>query len=249
MRVVSLSPSITEFLFALRLDSEIVGVTKFCDYPLSATAKPKMGGWVDVDLVKVRLANPDVIFTSTIVQENIASELQALGLHILHTDPRTLDSVFESLVAIGKAVGKTAEADALVTQMKETIEKLKNSPSVKVYVEEWPMTVSCNWVPDIVNLVGGISLGKSGIVSHLITTEDIKKFDPDIIVISWCGVSARVPKEKITERPGWSELKAVKNNKVFVIDDSLLNRPGPRLIEGAKLLADLISDVKSSAIR
>ncbi len=240
MRVVSLSPSITELLFALGLDDDIVGVTKFCDYPLAATAKQKMGGWVDVDLVKVRAAKPDVIFTSTIVQEKLASELQSISMNVLHTDPRTLQSVFDSFVAIGRCVNKAAEADNLVAGMNDVLKSLKRSPSVKVYVEEWPMTVSCNWVPDIVEIVGGISLGKSGIVSHLITTEDVKKFDPDIIVISWCGVSTRVPKEKITEREGWKDLKAVKNNKVFVIDDSLLNRPGPRLIEGAKLLSSLI---------
>ncbi|MEM3154421.1 MAG: cobalamin-binding protein [Candidatus Woesearchaeota archaeon] len=240
MRVVSLSPSITELLFALGLDAEIVGVTKFCDYPLAATTKQKMGGWVDVDLVKVRLAKPDIVFTSTIVQEKLASELQAIGLNVLHTDPRTLQSVFDSFVAVGRCVDKTLEADNLVAGMQDVLAKLKKPPKVKVYVEEWPMTVSCNWVPDIVELVGGISMGKSGIVSHTITTEDVKKFDPDIIVISWCGVSTRVPKEKITERVGWRDLRAVKNNKVFVIDDTLLNRPGPRLIEGAKLLASLI---------
>lgn len=240
MRVVSLSPSITELLFALGLDDDIVGVTKFCDYPLTATTKPKMGGWVDVDLVKVRAAKPDVIFTSTIVQEKLASELQAISMNVLHTDPRTLQSVFDSFVAVGRCVNKASEADSLVAGMNDVLKSLKRSPSVKVYVEEWPMTVSCNWVPDIIKLVGGISLGKSGIVSHLITTEDVKKFDPDIIVISWCGVSTRVSKEKITEREGWKDLKAVKNNKVFVIDDSLLNRPGPRLIEGAKLLSELM---------
>jgi iron complex transport system substrate-binding protein len=249
MRVVSLSPSITELLFALGVDEEITGVTKFCDYPLAANSKPRMGGWVDVDMVKVRSANPDVIFTSTIVQEKLAAELQSIGMNVLHTDPRTLQSVLDSFVAIGRCVNKAAEADNLVAGMNDVLKTLKRTQSIKVYVEEWPMTVSCNWVPDLVELVGGISMGKSGIVSHLISTEDVQKFDPDIIVISWCGVSTRVPKEKITERPGWSELKAVKNNKVFVIDDSLLNRPGPRLIEGAKLLSELISGARNSAIR
>jgi len=238
MRIVSLSPSITELLFALGLDEELVGVTRYCDYPLAANAKPKMGGWIDVDLVKVRSANPDVVFTSTIVQERLAKELSEQGLNVLHTDPRTLQSVFDSFVAIGKIVGKPNEAEELVAYMKSELEKLTRQ-NVKIYVEEWPMTVSCNWVPDLVEFAG-ISMGKSGEISHSITTEEIRKFDPDIIVVSWCGVSTRVPKEKITEREGWNELKAVKNNKVFVIDDSLLNRPGPRLIEGAKLLADLI---------
>ncbi len=240
MRIVSLSPSITELLFALGMDEEIVGVTKYCDYPLAATAKPKMGGWVDVDLVKVRLAMPDVIFTSTVVQEKLAKELEAMKMNILHTDPRNLQSVFDSWLAIGKIVGKGKEAELLVGNSKEELAKLHKNSSAKVYVEEWPMTVSCNWVPDVVGHAGGISLGESGILSHKITTEDVKDFDPEVIIISWCGVSTRVPKEKIIERQGWNDLRAIKSNKLFVIDDSLLNRPGPRLVEGAKLLSKLL---------
>ncbi len=240
MRIVSLSPSITELLFALGLDSEIVGVTKYCDFPEKAKSKPKMGGWSDSDLVRVRAANPDIVFTTTVVQESVYDNAKMLGLNIVHSDPRTLKQVLESFIYIGSLVGKGKEAEDLVTHLNAEFEKLRTPPKVKIYVEEWPLTVSCNWVPDLVEIAGGISLGKSGELSHPVTTEDIKKFDPDIIVISWCGVSIRVPKEKIIERPGWKDFRAVKNDKVFIIDDSLLNRPGPRLIEGAKLLSSLI---------
>ena len=240
MRIVSLSPSITELLFALGLDSEIVGVTKYCDFPEKAKSKPKMGGWSDSDLVRVRAANPDIVFTTTVVQESVYDNAKMLGLNIVHSDPRTLKQVLESFIYIGSLVGKGKEAEDLVAHLNAEFEKLRTLPKVKIYVEEWPLTVSCNWVPDLIEIAGGISLGKSGELSHPVTTEDIKKFDPDIIVISWCGVSIRVPKEKIIERPGWKDFRAVKNDKVFIIDDSLLNRPGPRLVEGAKLLAELI---------
>ena len=240
MRIVSLSPSITELLFALGLDEEIVGVTKYCDFPEKAKSKPQMGGWSDADLVRVRAANPDIVLTSTVVQQSVYENAKMLGLNIVHIDPRTLKQVLESFITIGSLVGKGKEAEDLVTHLNAEFEKLRKPPRVKIYVEEWPLTVSCNWVPDIVELVGGISLGKSGELSHPITTEDIKKFDPDIIVISWCGVSIRVPKEKIIDRPGWKDFRAVKNDKIFIIDDSLLNRPGPRLLDGAKLLAFLL---------
>lgn len=240
MRIVSLSPSITELLFALGFDEEIVGVTKYCDFPDKAKSKPKMGGWSDSDLVKVRAANPDIVFTSTVVQQSVYDNAQMLGLNIVHVDPRTLKQVLDSFVYIGGLVGRGKDAEDLVTHLHGEFEKLRMPPKVKIYVEEWPLTVSCNWVPDIVEIAGGISLGKGGVLSHPITREDIEKFDPDIIIISWCGVSIRVPKEKIIERPGWKDLRAVQNDKIFIIDDSLLNRPGPRLLEGAQLLSDLI---------
>lgn len=246
MRIVSLSPSITELLFALGFDEEIVGVTKYCDFPEKAKSKPQMGGWSDSDLVKVRAANPDIVFTSTVVQQSVYDNAKLLGLNIVHVDPRTLKQVLESFITIGSLVGRGKEAEDLVAHLNTEFEKLRNVPSARIYVEEWPSTVSCNWVPDVVEIAGGISLGRSGMLSHPITIEDIKRFDPDIIVISWCGVSIRVPKEKIIERPGWKDLRAVKNDKIFIIDDSLLNRPGPRLLDGAQLLSKLVQEVSFS---
>ena len=68
----------------------------------------------------------------------------------------------------------------------------------------------------------------------------MQKYDPEIIVVSICGMSDKAPKEWITKREGWENLSAVRNNKVFVFDDSLLNRPGPRLVDGLKKLAEVI---------
>jgi len=245
MRIISLAPSVTEILFALGLDDEIVGVTKYCDFPAAAELKPKIGGWMDIDFERVIAAKPDIVFTSTIVQQKVLEQGKALGLNMVHTDPRMLQQIFESIIFVGSLVGRKKEAQALVENMQSDLEEIKvearNKPKVKVYVEEWPMTVSCNWVPDLIEIAGGISLGKSGELSRKITTEDVKKFDPEVIVISWCGFGQRVLTEKITERQGWNELTALKNNKIFVVDDSLFNRPGPRIVEGARLLSQVLN--------
>ena len=119
--------------------------------------------------------------------------------------------------------------------------KIKNMP--RVYVEEWhkPPTVSGNWVPNLVKIAGGnYSLIKSGTHSKEVSTEQMQKYNPEIIVVSICGMADKAPKEWITKRKGWENLHAVQNNKVFVFDDSLLNRPGPRLVNGLKKLADVI---------
>jgi len=244
MRIISLSPSITEILFALGADDQIVGVTTYCDYPEKAKTKPKMGDWVNIDFDKVKAANPDIVFTSTVVQEKISEKLKSLGLRVVHFDLRRLSDIYGSIRYIGVVSGKTKEAGELVAKMENEFENIwRGANNMKrVYVEEWPRFVSCNWVPELIEIAGGVSLGDSGVLSHKITTNAVKKFNPDIIVISWCGVGTRVPKEKIIERPGWKGIKAVMEDKIYIIDDSLLNRPGPRLVEGARLLAKLINE-------
>jgi len=113
----------------------------------------------------------------------------------------------------------------------------------RVYIEEWhkPPTVSGNWVPSLVKIAGGdYSLIKAGVHSKEVTKEQIQKYDPEIIVISICGMADKVPKEWITKREGWENLSAIKNKKVYVFDDSWLNRPGPRLTIGLENLAEVI---------
>ncbi|RJQ22558.1 cobalamin-binding protein [Candidatus Woesearchaeota archaeon] len=247
MRIVSLAPSCTEILFTLGLRSEIVGVTKYCDYPLAAELIPKMGGWMDIDFSRVLAQKPDLVFTSTIVQQNVAERARELGLEVLHTDPRSLPEILESILQTGNAVGRTHRAEELVREICDDADNLRKKtehlPKKKLYVEEWPLTVSGNWVPDLLEIAGATGIGKSGQLSFRVTPQDVAAFDPDAIVVSWCGFGTRVPLQKITERTGFRNLRAVKNRQVFVLDDTLLNRPGPRIIAGAHALARSIHGI------
>jgi len=248
MRIVSLAPSNTEILYALGCQDLIVAVTRFCDYPNDAKLKPKIGGWLDIDDELVEKLNPDLIMTSTFVQDSIVKRYKEKNIELFHTDPKKLLEVYESIISIGKKVNKIDEAEQIVANMKKEFLEINNSvkdkSKVKVYCEEFhnPPTFSGNWVPDIVEIANGKSLCPSGKISSPITIEDIKEFDPEVIIMNICGLGEKVNPELITKRSGWQDISAIKKNKVFVIDDSLLNRPGPRLVDGAKLLSKLIHD-------
>lgn len=244
MRVVSLSPSVTEVLFAIGAQDEIVGVTEYCDTPVAAQSLPVMGGWKNSDVSRVVAQKPDIVFTSSIVQNKIHNDLKKQNVNVVHLDPKTVHEVFESFIVIGNHVNRTEEAQKLVDKCKTELNSINPSnKKVRVYCEEWPMMVSCNWVPEMIALAGGKGLGTMGQISHTVSFDDVKTFDPDCIVVSWCGFGTNVSKDKITTRDGWSGLRAVQNKKVFVVDDSLLNRPGPRLVEGVKALASIFSSV------
>lgn len=246
-RIVSLAPSNTEILYALGAADKIVACTRYCDFPEEAKKKPRIGGWLDINEELVRKYNPDLLLASTFVQNKITQKYRKSGMNIVALMPTTLKGVFDSITKIGKLVGKGNEALRVVNSMKNKFNKIQNKINSKnkprVYVEEWhkPPTVSGNWVPTLVKMAGGdYSLIKAGVHSKEVTTEQMQKYNPEIIIISICGMSDKVPKEWVTKRKGWENLNAVKNNRVYVFDDSWLNRPGPRLAVGAEKLAEIV---------
>ncbi len=254
-RIVSLAPSNTEIIYALGAQDRLVACTRYCDFPQEANKKPKIGGWLDINDELVKSYEPDLILTSTFVQNKITDRYKKSKMNIVAVMPTTLKGVFDSFIKIGRLVYKEKESLKLVNSMKNGIKKISMKLEKKfsakgkfflyprVYIEEWhkPPTVSGNWVPTLVKMAGGrYDLIKAGVHSRELTTEQIQKYDPEIIVISICGMADKVPKEWITKRKGWEKLSAVKNNNVYVFDDSWLNRPGPRLVVGVEKLAEVI---------
>lgn len=247
-KIISLAPSNTEILYGLNADDRLVAVTRYCDFPDEARKKPRIGGWLDINDELIKSYNPDLLLTSTFVQSKITNKYKKNKMNIVAVMPTTLKGVFDSIEKIGKLVNKEEEAIRLIYSIKnkfnknhKKIKKSKNKP--RVYVEEWhkPPTVSGNWVPTLVRMAGGdYGLIKAGVHSKEVTTEQIQGYNPEIIIISICGMADKVPKDWITKRNGWENISAVKNDKVFVFDDSWLNRPGPRLTVGLENLAKVI---------
>lgn len=239
MRIISLSPSTTEILFAIGAGNNITANTVYCDYPDEAKKIPKVGSWIKVDMGKIKSLKPDVIFTSTVVQQRLYNQLKDLGLNVVHFDPRSLVDIYENILEIGRIINKTKEAEELVDGMKKEEDKLRksgNKNTPKVYIEEWfnPPMISGNWVPDIARLAGGdYSLVAKGSISRKIELDEVLDYQPDFIFLSYCGFGENSNKNYILNRPGWDKLKAVKNHQIFIIDDRVLNRPGPRILQAA----------------
>ncbi len=244
MRIASLSPAATEILFLLGRGKDIVCTDQFSNYPEDTKAIAHLRDHQKMDIAEIKAHQPDLILTATVVQEKLAAMLKAAELPVVHQDPRTLDAVYESIKALGIIVEKEKEAAELVVKMKREFDAVKQKAKLmgkkpKVYVEEWhlPPMASGNWVPEVVAAAGGTAFPiKSGELSREVTLAEVQAFDPDLIVISWCGAGRLSDKNLVMKREGWDSLRAVQNNHVRVIDDSLLNRPGPRLAEGAKQL-------------
>ncbi|MEM4576074.1 MAG: cobalamin-binding protein [Candidatus Nezhaarchaeales archaeon] len=258
LRIVSLAPSITEILFTLNLSDRVLGVTMFCDYPpIVNEMKEKgrltvIGGYWDPDAEKIIGLRPDLVigYASVSPHVDLAERLTALNITVMLLYPHNLHEVFNNIILIGKATGKLVEAQKLVQQLEarvnSTIEKIKNLPKIKVYYEIWfdPIwtTGPGTFIDELISLAGGINVfGDAKTMGVVVSYEDVVNRNPDVIVLPDTYMKEfSISKEQVISRPGWSAINAVKNDRIYFIDEDIVVRPGPRLVEGLEVLARLI---------
>ncbi|OGI10302.1 MAG: hypothetical protein A3I68_07580 [Candidatus Melainabacteria bacterium RIFCSPLOWO2_02_FULL_35_15] len=247
-RIVSCSPAHSEIICLLGRQDLIIGKTAYCDFPKDLLKeKPIIGSWIKLNYELIEKLKPDLIITNSIVQEKVAIKLKETGFNVYHSDPLTLEQIYADILEIGKIVNNKNHAEELVENIKSQLNEIKqNSPSKilkpKVYIEEWhdPPTISGNWIPELVQIAGGdYGLMKAGKRSKPISIDKLFEYNPEKIIISWCGFGEKVDTIQVLNRSGWDLLNAIKNKQIFVVDDNLLNRPGARIVEGAKKLQEI----------
>lgn len=171
---------------------------------------------------------------------------------IISLQPNSLDDIFNDIATIASALNVKPAGDTLLEELQERVDivrhKLKfseNKPTVACI--EWlePLMLSGNWVPELVGIAGGVSLIEPGKHSPYVNWDDIRLQDPDIMLVMPCGFSIeRTLKEidVLLHLPGFTELKAVKNNCVYIADgNQYFNRPGPSIVDSIEILAEIIN--------
>ena len=241
MRIISLAPSNTEIVCELDASDKLVATTSLCDHE-QALDKPSIGGWTKgIDFDKIENLEPDVILASDDLQDEAVKELNKRGIDTLQVKPHTVPEVYQSIEKIGKKVEQSEKAEEIVKSMKDRFSELELDGE-RIYCEEWssPPMVSGNWIPGIVDRVGGRYFIEEGRRSQEFSLKELKEFNPEYIFLNICGAGENASREELLEREGWKDLRAVKNREVYVIDDSLLNRPSPSLVRGAERIVEKI---------
>jgi iron complex transport system substrate-binding protein len=246
VRVVSLAPSNTEIIYALGAEKQLVAVTAFCDFPAAAKQLPRLPGWSTIMAKDVLAHKPDLALTSSICQDELKAELEAAGVRVVHFDPRQLSQVSESFIQVAKLLG--VDGQKLSSEFSQGIQNLIQSRPAKrlrIYIEEWdkPPMAAGNWVPELIQAAGGEPFNRElGLPSAVLSWEELMEFDPEIVVYSICGLATRFDPAAFLKVEGWRDLNAAKTARVYSVDDSLFNRPGPRLVEGGRLLRALMEE-------
>lgn len=252
-RIVCMAPSNTEILYALGAEDRIAGVTRFCDYPSAARRKPRVGGFSIVDIEKIIACQPDLVLASTFLQKDLVAELINRDLAVLTLNPVSLEGILDDIWLVGNLVGRAEKAQEIIADIRAGFEDIAKTAATfrrtpKVYCEEWgdrPILAG-DWVPEMIDLAGGVNAFadwnlRVHSVGRMPTDAEVIERNPDIILLSWCGFKDRSRTSDIAKRPGWDKTEAVKNGHVYAVDDRFVMRPGPRIVEGAKRIQQIIA--------
>ena len=246
-RIVSIGPSITEFLFALGAGPRVVGVDDFSDEPAAASQVEKVGG-IKVNFEKVVSLKPDLVL-SVKFSDGTIEKLAGAGLLVLVVDPQSAGDVARTAILLGRAVGSDGETMARDIQKRVDDVRTKTAAATtkpRVYHEidaSDPTKIFTvgpgSYIQDLIGIAGGQNIAASATSAYpQLSAEEILRSDPEIIVLAAADYSAKP--EQVAARAGWSVIAAVKNKRIFTIAPNLINRPGPRVGEAAEAYAKLV---------
>jgi len=246
-RIVSIGPSITEFLFALGAGPRVVGVDDFSDEPAAAKQLEKVGG-IKVNFEKVVSLKPDLVLAVKFSDGTI-ERLTGAGLLVLVVDPQTTGDVARTAVLLGQAVGSDGETMARDIQKRLDAVRSKMSSAAtkpRVYHEidaSDPTKIFTvgpgSYIHDLIEIAGGQNIAARATSAYpQLSAEEVLRGDPEIIVLADADYSAKP--EQVAARSGWSAVTAVKTNRIVRIAPNLINRPGPRVGEAAEAYARLV---------
>jgi iron complex transport system substrate-binding protein len=242
-RFVSLAPSNTEMLYACGLGSKVVGVTTFCNYPEEVKDKEKIGGFSDPSIEKVVALEPDLVLATT-MHHKLMDEMENLGLTVLVMNASSVEAVMDEIQLLGKVSGNVDEAQNAVSEMQGKIDQVKQAlkdvsddEKVKVFYLLWDepiMTIGPNTLlNDVITLAGGVSVSSDADTDYpTYSLETLVDKDPEAIVFTVMGTGDGIDPEKVKAQDGWKVISAIKNDRIYGINDDLMSRPGPRIVDG-----------------
>lgn len=251
--IVSLAPSNTEIAFAVGAGSKMVAGTSYDDYPEEAKALPKIGDFANPNVEKIASYSPDLILAAGGIQADLRTQLEDLGMVVYVADPKTYEGVIATIEDIGKLAGTEDVAAAVTDAMKAAQADVRAAVGdlttattfLEIYSEPLMTAGKDTFIDDMIAIAGGENIGATaGSGFPTFSTEVLVQTDPEVYIADSGAMS---DPGDIDKRAGFSELTAIKEGRVYVIDDNIIARPGPRLADGLRTLARYIHPEAESA--
>lgn len=249
-RVISLAPHVTELLFAAGGGSRVVGVVSYSDFPEEAKKIQQIGSNRELDLERIMALKPDLI----VVWRHGSSERQIemvkkLGVPMFHSEPQQLEAIADNVQKLGQLMGTDAVAGPAAADLRRRMASLRsryaNRPVVRSFYQVWDKPLYTlngrHIVSDALRLCGGANIfDKLPVTAPVVSVEAVLQENPEAIFATaeknYGGVSMWKP---------YGTLTAVRNDNLFTIDGNLLNRAGPRMIDGAGQLCEKLELARS----
>lgn len=249
-KIISLSPSSTEMLFALDLGDRVVGVSSNCNYPEEATTKEVVGDYESSNIERIIELDPDLVLIYGESNEDEIKMMKEADIKVLSFMGESIDEVLANIKTVGAASGQTEKADQVTDDMTakkdEILEKVKDQEEIKVFYEVWhdPLMGAGkgSFMDELISLTGAKNIADDADGAYpQYDLEQLIERDPEVYLTSQAMEDITV--ESIKARPGYDAITAIKNDRVHLFIDEeadTVSRPGPRIVDALELVARAI---------
>lgn len=244
-KIVSLSPSATEIVFAVGAGSKLVGRTDYCDYPEEALAVTSIGSFNSPNLEKIIELAPDVVVSSDLVSDEMSQQLQAIGTKVVVFDPESIDGVLINIIQAGEIANANDAAKKVVEAMEEQRQELKDKAATVTEQKSVFFDIGKFYSAGPGSMLDSMltDLNAKNIAADATTqwaqlsTEEIIADNPDVYI------SLYTKPEEVKATPGFDKINAIMNDNIVYFEyltpeSDMIQRPGPRIIEGMALIAN-----------
>ena len=250
-RIISLSPSNTEMVYALGLQDKLVGVTSYDNYPPEAKNKTVVSDFSTIDMEKIVNAKPDIVLADSIQQKDTIPALEKMGITVYAMTPTSMDGVFNDLKVLGQITGKIKEADMLVASLTARVQAVTDK-TAKLTATEKPRVLFVTWydpiwtagsdtmIQSMIDRAGGINIAADLNGYATISLESVIQRNPQVIIVTNSMGDQHTVLDYIKANDQFKATDAVKNGKVYEIDADIFGRTTPRIVDGLETLMKLL---------
>lgn len=251
-RIICLTEETVETLYLLGEQDRIVGISGYVVRPPQARQeKPRVSAFTSADTEKILALAPDLVLAFSDLQADIVADLIRRGVSVHAFNQRSIAGILDMIRMVGALVGASEKSERLAASLTVHLEgarqrarRLPGRP--RVFFEEWddPLISAIGWVSELIEAAGGADIFADRATcgaakDRIVTPEEVIAREPDVIIGSWCG--KRFRPEKVTVRPGFADVPAVRNGAVHEIKSSLILQPGPAaLTDGLEALQGIV---------
>jgi iron complex transport system substrate-binding protein len=245
LRIVSLAPSCTSILCALGAKQYLVAVTQWCADVAPVRGLPAVGDcWRNESIEKIVRLRPTLIAGSVPFHPETVARILTIPAQFLALNPRSLADIAADIMTLARITRRVAHGRRLIQRMHDDFAKIQRTSTKslrppRVYSEAWPnpRISSPPWVAELVALCGGKMVVKPG---ACVSDEQVASARPDIILLAWAATGNRANPRTAFSNAAWKDVPAIRNKRVFVVRDELLNTPAPPLIAGAREISRIL---------
>lgn len=253
-RIISLAPNITETLFSIGADSRIVGVTSLCDYPPQAKLKPRTGSYISPDYEAISALKPDLIMLNVETSSNpLYQSLKNMGMKLFVSKAKNYEDILKMIETFAIITGNKSRGDSLKNILRNERESLLSSSGnridtalILISINPLMTTNGETFINDILKFANVMNIYRDQPIQYPeISYEDVISRDPKKIIFPTDTNDAERSEKLVYEIKRQLKLtSAVKNNKIILVDENVMYRPGPRIMEAAFNLRSKLSQAK-----